>query len=106
MMKSRVICNVNGCLYVAEGFIEDYAVCALHDAPQTRRILEELRRPGAYWAHDRPVVLPCGQLEESDLELREAPEDAICAWEDKRLADVPTGPTACVHPNFDLTRRD
>jgi hypothetical protein len=103
---TKRLCSVRGCLYVAETFIDDYAVCALHDAPQTRGILEKLQRPQACWCLERPIVLPCGDLDESDFEVREAPEDAICAWDDETLASVPAEQPSGLHPNFDLTRRD
>lgn len=96
-MPSRV-CSVRHCRYIAEGAIEDFVVCALHDAPQTRGILEQLMAPAAYYG---PIVLPCGPLLESDFEPREAHPDAIRAADDPRISD---GPPKMTHPNYDLTR--
>jgi hypothetical protein len=97
-------CAVAHCLYIAESSIDDFVVCALHDAPQTRGILERLQMPGAYWFHERPIVLPTGDLTEADLIKVEAHEGSIYAWQDKSLADVPDFPSRSIHPNFDLTR--
>ncbi len=97
------LCAVSNCLYIADSFIEDFPVCALHNAHQTRKILERLEAPAAYWMHDRPIVMPCGDLTEEDFVTFGAPEGAMHAWEDQRLANVPTTPHRQIHPDFDLT---
>ena len=61
------LCMVRQCPYRATGAIDDFLVCALHDAPATRGLLERLLAPAAYYAHEVPVVLPVGPLEEGDL---------------------------------------
>ena len=100
----RFLCAVRHCRYIAVSDFEGFVVCALHDAPQTLGILEQLKAPAAYVGDDRPIVLPCGELRESDLEPREAPANAICATDDPRLAEIPNGPSKMTHPNYDLTR--
>ena len=99
-------CAVTGCVYRAESALEDFVVCALHDAPQTRAILERLERPGAYWAHGRPIVLPCGELTEQEFALQPVLPNDIHAWEDEWLASIPTEPTRQICPQYDLTRED
>jgi hypothetical protein len=103
----KFLCAVRHCRYVAVSGLGDegeFLVCALHDAPQTLGILEQLMAPASYWGDDgRPIVLPCGELRESDFEPSEAPADAICASDDPRLAEIPDGPSKMTHPNFDLT---
>lgn len=89
------------CRYTADSTIEDFVVCALHDAPQVRALLEQLKAPAAYRAADgRPIVLPCGELEESDFEPK--------MGEDKRavLGWVKVGRSARVLPCFDLTNKE
>ena len=76
---------------------------ALHDAPATRGLLERLLAPAAYYAHEVPVVLPVGPLEEGDLIVRES-ESAIDAWEDPQLEEVPEGGGG-ICPDFDLRIR-
>jgi hypothetical protein len=99
------LCAVRHCRYVAVSDFEGFAVCVLHDAPQTLGILEQLMVPASYWGDDgRPIVLPCGELSERDFESREAPASAICATDDPKLAEIPDGSSKMTHPNFDLTR--
>lgn len=81
-------------------------MCVLHDAPQTRWILEQLKAPAAYWCHERPVVLPCGDLDESDFVPEQETAGALHAYEDPMLADVPDTPTKMVQPHYDLTHTD
>ncbi len=98
-------CGVNGCRYTAEGDLGGFPVCVLHDGPQTLGILERLELPGSFWAHNRPIVLPCGELKEKHFVHRQAPSDVISACDDPLLVGVPTESTKQIHPNFDLTRR-
>jgi hypothetical protein len=98
-------CFVIGCGYVAESAIEDYQVCALHDAPQVRSMLERLERPHAYWCEERPIVLPCGVLTEKDF-VPHTGVGAIRAADDPQLALVDETPTRMVLPCYDLTRSD
>ena len=102
------LCAVRHCMYIAESAIEDYLVCSLHDAPQVRGILEELKRPCAYFAHSRPIVLPCGDLDESDFVPRPVNDDSIHVWEDtsELMQSIPDTPSRNVSPNYDLTNTD
>ena len=102
----KTLCAVRGCAYLAEGSIEDYPVCSLHDAPQVRDILERLKRPGAYWCDQRPIVLPCGELDEADFEPTPARATSIHVWEDERMLSVPDTPSRGVLPCYDLTNTD
>ena len=100
-------CAVAHCLYIAESSIDEFVVCTLHDAPQTRGILERLQLPASFWAHDRPIVLPVGDLTEEELiKVPAAAEGSIYAWQDPHLASVPDTPSRQIHPNFDLTREE
>ena len=101
-----ILCAVRHCCYLADSAIEDFHVCVLHDAPQTRGILEKLQTPAAYWAHERPIVVPCGDLESGDFERRAAPEGALYAYQDKRLANVPTTASKQTYPAYDLPNTD
>ena len=94
-------CMVIGCLYAADSAIDDFVVCGLHDSPKVRALLEEGHRVGSYWYRDVPIVLPCGELEEADLEPRFS-EDAAKAEDCPRLLEaLELGPGRC-HPRFDL----
>lgn len=96
---------VANCAYIAEGAIDDFEVCALHDHAATRGILEEGWRPAAYSVPSgHPIVMPCGPLEEKHLDPLSAPEWAVRAADDPRLDAVPEGPAPNVHPDFDLSR--
>ena len=98
------VCRVRHCRYIATGDLGGFAVCLLHDAPQTFGILDKSMVPASYWGDDgRPLVLPCGALSESDFEPREATRGEICASADPRLAAIPEGPSKMAHPNYDLT---
>jgi hypothetical protein len=101
-----ILCAVYSCWYIADSSIEDFPVCALHDAPQTRGLLEKLQRPGAFWMDDRPIVCPIGELQESDFEEKTATEGAIHCWDDPNLANVPDKPSWKISPAYDLTRTD
>jgi len=102
----KILCGVRHCTYLADAAIEDFPVCALHDAPQTRYILEALSVPGAFWMHDRPIVCPVGELEEKDLVPVEAPSSAIHVFEDPSFPDVPSTPSRTIKPDYDLTNTD
>ena len=96
-------CAVANCRYIVESSIEDFPVCALHDAPQTRAILESGQLPAAYlWPDGRPLVLPCGELEEKHLDP--VGEGMMRAGDDPRLDEVPEAPTTMVRREFDLTQ--
>lgn len=104
-MPHDVYCNVVGCGYRADGVLAEYGdfpVCALHDSPQTRGILEQLQRPHAYWCQERPIVLPCGALGETDLIQRPASESAASALECPHLAAVDLTAPCMVLPKYDL----
>lgn len=97
-------CAVAQCDYVAEGAIEDFPVCALHNARQTRLILERLELPHAAWMDDRPIVYPAG-TELTEAHFAPKPSRAgLRAWEDPRLSEVPDRPSRAIHPDFDLTQ--
>ncbi len=98
-----ILCAVRHCDYIADSAIEDFPVCSLHDAAQTRGILEKLMRPGAYWMDDRPIVCPCGDLGESDFAERAAPEGSLHCWDDPLMAGVPDTPSRKISPAYDLT---
>lgn len=100
-MSEVKVCGVAGCLYEATGGYEGFALCLLHDHDNVRAILDDLMLPAAYWSHDRPIVLPCRELQESDLSPRFG--KAICASEDPRLADVPDSPYRGTCERFSLT---
>lgn len=104
----RFLCAVRCCRYIADSDIEGFLVCVLHDAPQTRAILEELKLPAAFWMHGRPIVLPCGDLLESDFEQQAAPEDAIQIWDDpaEHVQSIPSTPSRTIAPCYDLTNTD
>lgn len=96
-------CMVAHCPYLAESSLDDFAVCALHDAPHVRAILEDGRLPGAYfWPDGRPLVIPCGELQ---LEHFEPSEGATMrAADDPMMAEVPEKATMMVWKQFDLTQ--
>ena len=94
-------CAVLHCAYVAEAFIEDFPVCSLHNMHQTRYVLERLHVPGAAWMDDRPIVVPCGPLQEKHFEPKDS--SGIRAHEDPKLASVPDAPSRKISPNYDLT---
>lgn len=96
-------CAVHSCGYAAEALIEDFPVCALHDARQTRGILELGELPCAASMHGRPIVYRGGiQLAEEHFEPRES-LSAMKAFDDPRMLSVPTTPTRFIHPNYNLT---
>ena len=105
-MDTVICCNVAGCAYHADVILAEYGnfpVCTLHDAPQTRGILDQLQRPAAYWYDGRPIVVPAGPLRAEHLAHQ--PTTTGCAvGEDGMLDDVPEGPSP-VWPAFDLTVR-
>ena len=102
------ICSVANCHYAAEGSIEDFAVCPLHDQPHTQAILERLERPGSYSVADGfPVVLPCGPLEEEHLRPKMIVPDGFYGTrcdDCPRLNALPPGHSKHAHPKFDLLR--
>lgn len=61
-------CAVRGCIAPATTAIEDFVCCEAHCTPETRAILERLEAPGKFYYKDKPIVLPCGELLESDFE--------------------------------------
>ena len=96
---------VRCCSYAAESEVESpagrFAVCPLHDAPQVIALLARGEQPHAYWAHGRPIVLPCGPLAP-----REARGEFGRAFDDPRLANVDDSSTVQIAPRYDLTRMD
>jgi hypothetical protein len=99
--ESTRICAVAACRYAAVTDYEGFDLCLLHDHASTRGILDRLMLPAAYWAHDRPIVVPCRELRESDLSHRFG--KAICASEDPRLADVPDSHHHGIYERFSLS---
>jgi len=103
---ARYRCAVRCCRYIAESSRDGFVVCTLHDAPQVWRIVEMLQAPAAFWGDDRPIVLPVGELVESDLIPVAAANGALYAWQDERLANVPSTPSSQTHRFYDLMRGD
>jgi hypothetical protein len=96
-------CCVHSCDYIVEGSIEDFPVCALHDARQTRGILCLGELPCAGWSSDRPIVYRAGiALAAEHFEPSES-RSGMKAFDDPRMAEVPTEPSRILHPNQDLT---
>lgn len=96
-------CGVYCCDYIVESAIEDFPVCALHDARQTRGILELGELPCSGRSHGRPIVYRAGiELALEHFEPRES-RCGMKAFDDPRMLEVPTEPTRLVHPDQDLT---
>ena len=97
-------CAVYGCDYVVEGYIEDFPVCSLHDARQTRGLLEKLVLPCAAWSCDRPIVYPSKiMLAVEHFEPKES-RSGMKAFEDPRILAIDADKLrGSVHPNYDLT---
>lgn len=100
----RYLCAVAHCTYIAESSIDDFDVCGLHDAPHVRRILEQLKLPGAFGKDNRPIVVPVGDLAEEHLARRPAFDGAIYAIDCPWLARCETAPSSKIYPYYDLTR--
>ncbi|MDP2607270.1 MAG: hypothetical protein Q8S00_32435 [Deltaproteobacteria bacterium] len=64
MSSDRYSCGVANCPYESSTTIEGFPVCELHNAPQTRGILDKLERPGAFLMGGHLIVVPVGALEE------------------------------------------
>lgn len=95
-------CGVHSCHYEAETFIEDFPVCSLHDARQTRGILELLELPCAGFSQGKPIVYRAGiALAEEHFSTKGETDGK--AFDDPRMLDVPTEPNKAVHPDYDLT---
>lgn len=102
-MKTKTKCAVLSCDYVVEGFIEDFPVCALHDARQTRGILELGELPCAGLSSGKPIVYRAGiTLAAEHFEPKES-RSGMKAFDDPHMLEVPTEPSRLVHPNQDLT---
>jgi hypothetical protein len=97
-------CSVAFCPYVADAFINLYPVCNLHHDWRTEKILLAGNRPGHFWYLGRPLVMPCGELDDGDFLVEPAHEGAIHCWEDQELADVQTDATKAIYADFDLTQ--
>jgi hypothetical protein len=96
-------CAVHQCDYVVEAYLDDFPVCALHDARQTRGILELLELPCAGWSYDRPIVYRAGiALELKHFKTRESRGNKK-AFDDPRILNADTAPTRIVHPDWNLT---
>lgn len=96
-------CAVHQCDYIVESAIEDFPVCALHDARQTRGILELGELPCSGQSHDRPIVYRAGiTLAAEHFETKES-RCGMRAFDDPRMSEVPTEPTNLVHPDQNLT---
>lgn len=105
MASAPLLCGVANCVYVADGAIEDFNVCALHDVPHTRAILERLLRPGALWTADHfPIVIPVQGDLETALIPRLAGPAAIHAADDPWLERIPEGFSKMAHPRYNIMR--
>jgi hypothetical protein len=96
-------CCVANCDYVVEGYIEDFPVCSLHNARQTRLILERLELPCAAYMDERPIVYLAGIDLTEEHFVPKPSREGLRAWEDPRMSEVPGTPSRKVHPDFDLT---
>ena len=96
-------CAVHSCHYIVEAHLDDFPVCALHDARQTRGILELGELPIAGYSDSRPIVYRGGiALAAEHFEVQEIPE-GIKAFDDPRMLEVPREPSRNLSPNTDLT---
>jgi hypothetical protein len=96
-------CAVCSCDYVVEAHLDDFPVCALHDARQTRRVLELGELPCAAWSSDRPIVYRAGiALAAEHFEPKES-RGGMKAFDDPRMLEVDTAPSRTLHPDQDLT---
>lgn len=96
-------CAVHCCDYVVESSIEDFPVCSLHDARQTRGILELGELPCSAWSNGKPIVYRAGiALAAEHFEPKESREGKK-AFDDPYILAVDTTPTRMVHPDQDLT---
>lgn len=97
-------CAVHCCDYVVEAHIEDFPVCALHDARQTRVWLEKLLLPCAGRSCDRPIVYPSKlKLLPEHFEPKES-RSGLKAFEDPRITEANyENLKGWVHPDQDLT---
>lgn len=98
-------CAVHSCDYVVEAHIEDFPVCALHDARQTRVWLEELLLPCAGWSCDRPIVYPSKiELAPEHFEHKESRSN-MKAFDDPRITEIDVeNLKGTVHADQDLTQ--
>ena len=99
-------CAVRSCDYVVEAFIEDFPVCALHDARQTRVWLEKLYLPCAGTSEGKPIVFPSHiKLTQEHFEPKESIK-GVKAFDDPYLHELSNdleNQTGIVHPDQDLT---
>ena len=96
-------CHVLSCDYVVEAHLDDFPVCALHDARQTRQILELLEAPCAAWSGGKPIVYRAGiALAAEHFEPRES-RSGMKVFDDPKILEVDPAPSRVVHPNQDLT---
>lgn len=96
-------CHVLSCDYVVEAHLDDFLVCALHDARQTRQILELLEVPCSGWSCGKPIVYRAGiALSAEHFEPRES-RSSMKAFDDPKILEVDPSPSRVVHPNQDLT---
>jgi hypothetical protein len=96
-------CAVLCCDYVVEANLDDFPVCALHDARQTRGILEQGELPCSGYSDDRPIVYRGGiALTLEHFEPHESNSN-MKAFDDPRMLEVPREPSRILHPNTDLT---
>jgi hypothetical protein len=105
------LCAVANCEYVSEASIDDdegfsFRVCALHDHPKTRSMLEQGMRPGAFWSPaKKPIIVPVDELTPAHFEPRPATSNNTKAGDATHLfEDVNMDPSRSVHESFDLTR--
>lgn len=97
-------CAVHSCDYVVESSIEDFPVCSLHDARQTRGILEDGELPYAAWSCDRPIVYRAGTPLALEHFEPEESRSGMKAFDDPRILEINVDTLkGAVHPNQDLT---
>lgn len=99
------LCMVAGCRYLAESSFDEFSVCALHDHPNVRAMLDRLERPAAYyWSSGHPIVMPCGPLEVEHLAPVAAPEEVARAADatDWPLVEAPESEPLDVREEFRL----
>ena len=102
-LSGKQACGVYCCDYVKEGYIEDFPVCALHDARQTRLILEAGLLPVAGFSRGRPIVYRSAKvLELKHLDYKESRE-GIKAFEHHLILEVDYTSKCTLHSDCDLT---
>jgi len=99
-----MLCQVANCKYLSESALDDFLVCALHDSTKVRAILERGERPGHFWAADKPIILPCGELTLKAFEEKPARKESIKAGDDAVFQTISSEVSSSVLAEFDLSR--